>query len=313
MPNSIVHADVDGPGAGRVDASMSLLVDIMTNTLDEAYADRARARRAGPVPPADRSRTSRSLRRSAVPVLVLVALGMLTGTAVEQVREREAEGTGLRAELAQKVRDRTAASDALARRTQDLRDEVSVVQEEALGSDALGKRLTGGLTSLGLASGTLAVRGPGVVVTVDDAPEPGEADGARPGNALDGRVQDRDLQSIVNGLWAAGAEAIAVNGQRLTALTAIRGAGEAVLVGLRPLSPPYVVEAIGNSKDLEVEFLDGRSGRRLTTNMSVYGIPFTVERDDRLSLPGAAAPDLPAAVPRDTTDNAPSADQEGTP
>ena len=47
---------------------------------------------------------------------------------------------------------------------------------------------------------------------------------------------DRDLQVIVNGLWAAGAEAIAVNGQRLTACSAIRSAGEAILVDFRPLS-----------------------------------------------------------------------------
>jgi uncharacterized protein YlxW (UPF0749 family) len=293
---------------------MSLLVDIMTNTLDESYAERARSRSsAGPVEPADRTPVARPWRRSLLPVVVLVALGMLTGTAVKQVRAREAEGTGLRADLAQQVRDRTAASDELAQRAQDLRDEVSVVQEQALGNDALGKRLACQLTSLGLASGTLAVRGPGIVVTLDDAPDPGTADGARPGNALDGRVQDRDLQAVVNGLWAAGAEAIAVNGQRLTALTAIRGAGEAVLVGLRPLSPPYVVQAIGDAKELEVEFLDGRGGRRLITNMSVYRLPFTVERGDRLSLPGAAAPDLPAAVPRGTNANVPSADEEGSP
>lgn len=298
--------------AARVDASMSLLVDIMTNTLDESYAERAT--RPAPVPISDRTAPRAGWRRRVVPVLVLIALGMLTGTAVAQVRERQVEGTGLRADLAREATDRTAATDALARRTQELRDEVASAREAALGNDALGKRLTDGLTALGLASGTLPVRGPGLVVTIDDAPDDGgQADGARPGNAADGRVQDRDLQSIVNGLWAAGAEAIAVNGQRLTALTAIRGAGEAVLVDLRPLSPPYAVEAIGNPEDLEVEFMDGRSGRRLTTNMSLYRIPFTVERDDRLSLPGAAAPDLRAAAPRGSSGNPPSTDQEGTP
>ena len=291
---------------------MSLLVDIMTNTLDESYAERAS--RTAPVQVSDKPARRPGWRRRVIPVLVLIALGALTGTAVAQVRERQAEGTGLRAELADEARARTAAGDALAKRTQELRDDVAAVQESALGNDALGKRLTGGLRALGLASGTLPVRGPGIVVTVDDAPAEGvQADAARPGNAVDGRVQDRDLQSIVNGLWAAGAEAVAVNGQRLTALTAIRGAGEAVLVDLRPLSPPYVVEAIGDPQDLEVEFVDGRSGRRLITNMSLYRLPFKVERDDRLSLPGAATPDLRAAAPRDSSGTAPSADQEGTP
>ena len=93
-----------------------------------------------------------------------------------------------------------------------------------------------------LAAGTGAVGGPGLRVTVEDAPvtraDPEAAD-------PDLRVQDVDLQVVVNGLWAAGAEAVAVNGQRLTALTAIRTAGSAILVDLAPLSSPYVVEAVG--------------------------------------------------------------------
>jgi uncharacterized protein YlxW (UPF0749 family) len=71
----------------------------------------------------------------------------------------------------------------------------------------------------------------------------------------EGRVRDADLQDVVNGLWAAGAEAVAVDGQRLTALSAIRSAGESVLVDLRPLSPPYTVEAVGDPAALEVGFV----------------------------------------------------------
>ena len=89
---------------------------------------------------------------------------------------------------------------------------------------------------LGLASGTLPVEGPGLVVRLDDAP-PDDAveDPLRGGTPVDGRVQDRDLQDLVNGLWAAGAEAISINDVRLTALTAIRSAGDAVLVDFRLL------------------------------------------------------------------------------
>jgi uncharacterized protein YlxW (UPF0749 family) len=110
-------------------------------------------------------------------------------------------------------------------------------------------------------------------------------------------VRDADLQDVVNGLWAAGAEAVAVDGQRLTALSAIRSAGESVLVDLRPLSPPYVVEAVGDASRLEVRFVDGPSGRRLTTLASLYGIRFEVSRADELDLPAAGTPDLRAATP----------------
>ncbi|MDQ3610330.1 MAG: DUF881 domain-containing protein, partial [Actinomycetota bacterium] len=230
---------------------------------------------------------------------VLVALGLLTGIAVAQVRQRQDVGTGLRADLAAQARDRTAQTDALAGQTDLLRAEVTAIREAALSADAAGRALTAQLTALGLASGTTPVRGPGIVVTVQDAPAgtSTQTDPLRPGTAPEGRVQDRDLQDVVNGLWAAGAEAVAVNGQRLTALTAIRSAGDAILVDLRPLTPPYVVAAVGDSEKLELAFVDGPSGRRLQTFTSLYGITFEVRREQELSLAGAAAPDLRAASP----------------
>ena len=83
-------------------------------------------------------------------------------------------------------------------------------------------------------------RGPGAVVTLTDAPVTEGEEGADVE-----RVLDSDIQRAVNGLWSVGAEAIAVNGQRLTAQSAIRSAAGAILVNYRPLKPPYRVEAIG--------------------------------------------------------------------
>jgi len=282
----------------RVDASMSLLVDVMTHTLDEAYAERA-ARSAGEAAPAAGSASVGSRSRTLAGVAVLVALGLLTGTAIAQVRQRQDAGSGLRVDLLAQAGDRTARSDELAARTDLLRADVMAVREEALGSDAAGRALAAQLTALGLASGTTPVRGPGIVVTVQDAPAgtSKQTDPLRPGAAPEGRVQDRDLQDVVNGLWAASAEAVAVNGQRLTALTAIRSAGDAILVDLRPLTPPYVVAAVGDPEKLELALVDGPSGRRLQTFSSLYGITFEVRREQELSLAGAAAPDLRAASP----------------
>ena len=107
-------------------------------------------------------------------------------------------------------------------------------------------------------------------VTLDDA---ATAAGRRPTRALD-RVLDRDLQSVVNGLWAAGAEAVAVNGQRLTALSAIRSAGDAILVDYRPLTRPYVVVAIGDPRTIAgaVRFSGGPAGPGLRTLQQTYGM-----------------------------------------
>lgn len=283
----------------RVDASMSLLNDMMSSTLDEAYAERA-ARRAGTgaADPAATAGTRPGPVARGTAVVTLLALGLVTGTAVAQVRARQDASTGLRAELAAQVRDRSAETDRLAASAAQLRAEVEATQSALLGADVAGRAMAEQLLALGLASATLPVEGPGLVVRLDDAPpdDAGE-DPLRGGTPVDGRVQDRDLQDLVNGLWAAGAEAISVNDVRLTALTAIRSAGDAVLVDFQLLSPPYVVRAIGRPSDLELELVDGPAGRRLQTYVSLYGLRLDVARAEKLALPGASAPDLRTAQP----------------
>jgi uncharacterized protein YlxW (UPF0749 family) len=148
-----------------------------------------------------------------------------------------------------------------------------------------------------MAVGVAAVTGPGLVVRLDDAPSSDTSSADRGGQAGSGRVLDRDLQDAVNGLWSAGAEAIAINGLRLSALTAIRSAGEAILVDYRPLSPPYTLRAIGNPGSLEAGFADSPAGRRLSTYTSLYGLQVVVRRSDKQTLPAAGTPSLRLATP----------------
>jgi uncharacterized protein YlxW (UPF0749 family) len=287
-----------GPGSlPRADRSMSLLVDVMANALDEAYAERAAARVRVPDAPAAAAR--RLGRPRLGPLVGLVAVGVLTGIAVGQVRDRAAADAGLRTRLSAEVVERTSRGDALAGRAARLREEVAGVREDALGAGTAGRAVARRLEQLELVSGTTAVTGPGLVVRLDDARMGGAAgpDPLRGGTVPEGRVRDQDVQDAVNGLWAAGAEAVSVSGQRLTALSAIRSAGESILVDLRPLSPPYIISAVGDPAGLEVGFVAGASGRRLTTLTSLYGIGFEVERADELELPGAAAPELRDAAP----------------
>lgn len=274
------------PAPARRDGSMSLLVDVMTNTLDEGYAARAAARETGAPPP---------LRRT-VGALLLVLLGVLTGTAAAQVRDRAVAAEGLREELAGEVRQRDAESARLQAEAAALQAEVAAARDRALRDDARSRALADRIRVLELAAGTSAVTGDGVVLVLDDAApaDPLQQDAAaEPG--LTGRVLDRDLQQAVNGLWAAGAEAIAVNGVRLSARSAIRSAGEAVLVDFRPLSPPYRIEAVGRPADLEVGFLDGPAGRGLQLLAQATGMTFELTRKDGLELPAAGEPELRAA------------------
>lgn len=283
-----VTAAASSPAPRRVDGSMSLLVDMMTNTLDEAYAERARR---VPAPRGDVQEPAPRARR-AVTALALVAVGLVSTAAVTQVRGQD--DSGVRGRLAAEALDRTAQSEALDGRAEALRAELPRLREAALGADAVGRSLAERLTALELASATTAVVGPGVVVTLDDA-APSE-DRQAPANE-DGRVRDTDLQDTVNALWAAGAEAMSINGQRLTALTAKRSAGAAVLVDLLPLSPPYVVRAVGPAAGLELGLLDGEVGSRLMTYGELYGLRLDVRRERELRLAGAADPDLRSATP----------------
>jgi uncharacterized protein YlxW (UPF0749 family) len=282
----------------RVDGSMSLLVDMMTNTLDESYASAARKRsEAGRQAAPDGPRPAPGSSRRATAILLLVALGLVTGTAAAQVRNRQRAGSSIRTQLVDDVSRRTAESDGLARQAAGLRREVTRLQDAALSSNSAGADIARQVRALQQATGVVPVTGPGLVVRLDDAPGSDKAATNRGGQAAGGRVLDRDLQDAVNGLWSAGAEAVSINDLRLTALTAIRSAGEAILVDYRPLSPPYTLRAIGDPGRLEAGFADSEAGRRLATYTSLYGLRLTTHRSTRQSLPGAGAPVLQQARP----------------
>ena len=101
-----------------------------------------------------------------------------------------------------------------------------------------------------LLAGTLAARGPGVIVTLDDSPKK-EMSETRPDVVENYIVHDSDIRSVTNELFAAGAEAISVNGQRLIANSSIRCVGPVVLVNSVQIARPYVIKAIGAPEALQ--------------------------------------------------------------
>ena len=282
-----VPAPVSAPRALRADRSVSLLVDVLAGTLDSSYREAAeRSGQAQQVATAGAA----PFRGGVLPVLVVV--GLLAGTAAAQVRGRGDDVLAGRAALVGEVRERTGQSDALAGRLETARAAFTSAQAQALGATEAGRREVDRLAGLELGAAAVPVRGPGLLVRLDDAPRQTVEVEVRGGQAAPGRVLDRDLQDAVNGLWAAGAEAVSVNGLRLSALTAIRAAGEAVLVDFRPLSPPYVLRAVGASASLERRFRTGDAGRRLATYPDLYGFRLEVRRARVLDLPAARLPDL---------------------
>jgi uncharacterized protein YlxW (UPF0749 family) len=253
------------------------------NPLDPGYADAAELRATRPPASAWHRRGGAGVR-----LVVLVVIGFLLAVAYRHAVAGQPESARAHAGLVEEARAAQSRADGLQGQADKLRDEVAVLRAAALGAGS------GELRSLReqeAATGLAKVTGDGVVVTVSDAPAQVDPNSGKPVTPEGGRVLDVDLQEVANGLWAAGAEAVAVNGQRLTAISTIRTAGGAILVDFRPVTSPYEVTAIGPD-DLRSRFLAGASGVQLRALKAQYGIDFSVAERDKLTLP-AAGTDIP--------------------
>jgi len=231
-------------------------------------------------------------------VVVAVVSGVAVTTAVGALRVPQPEALQARAVLTEQIVQESARAEELQRANDAVGLEITQLRTAAL--VAQDPALLETLVRDQLAAGTAPVTGPGVRLTLTDAPvAQADPEAADP----DLRVQDVDLQVVANGLWAAGAEAVAVNGQRLTALTAIRSAGSAILVDLAPLTGPYVVEAIGDPGPMQTAFARTSAGQHLSTLRNTYGIAGQIAAAERLELPGSSRTRLQSARPVGAADD----------
>lgn len=253
---------------------MPLLDYITAHSLDEDYAHVAGRKEDGDED-GDGSRPSR-VRPGVAALVVMGLFGLLVATAAIQTARNAEEVSGSRASLVTQIEARTAQVDARRERVATLREEVDELQTVFLDTTARGRTITARLDRLSLAVGATPVTGPGVKVVVDDAPVVvDERD----------RVLDEDLQKLANALWASGAEAISINGQRLNNLTAIRTAGDAITVNTVSLSPPYTVLAIGDPDTMPARFVETKHGQDWLDLQSFWHLEFTMTSEGSLTLP----------------------------
>ncbi|CAM5739388.1 hypothetical protein SALBM311S_02919 [Streptomyces alboniger] len=272
---------------------MSLLTNVMDHSLDDGYAEAAARKKAngtGGMPKTLRAKLGLAAG------LVLAALVVTVGAAQARVaapvvaKERE--------ELVDRIDQETRAADKLEDSVDKLRGDVSTRQREALKKTGESDKAE----LMDLLSGATEVHGPGVKLVVDDAKEAttgGDGDPRETAGFSDtGRVRDHDMQRVVNGLWASGAEAVSINGQRLTALSAIRAAGDAILVDNKPLVPPYTVLAVGDGKRLSTRFQNSPDGLYLHALQENFGIRTAISVEEDLRLPAAPSVIVRTAQPR---------------
>ncbi|KRF11568.1 hypothetical protein ASG90_17770 [Nocardioides sp. Soil797] len=259
--------------------TLPLLTLITNQSLDGDYRHVAERRQAAGEKPGRR----RPTRTTAVAV-ALFGL-MIVVAAVQTSRQAATTEEGRQELIRQITLERDDLADAqnsisdLRSDNQKLGDEVDDLgQQSSNVEDAL-------LNSKGYA-GFAPVRGPGVRVWVDDSPD----------GSSDGRVRDEDLALLVDGLWAAGAEAISINGHRLTTISSIRSVGTAIHIRAQPIKPPYDILVVGDPNTLQSLFAESTPGLQWMSLRNNYGLEFTMENSQSdLSLPASRAPLLRSA------------------
>jgi len=228
------------PAGHAPDASMDLLNQIIRQPIDPDYALTASAGRK----PSHRGRWQLGVLAMIIGALFAVAALQTTRAAPALQSERS--------ELISRIHNAEQEQDELRGRVTSLTEDIATLRAAALGDDDAARLVESQISMLDPLVGNAAVTGAGVLIVVDDSP-------SAAADARD-RVLDIDLQVLVNGLWQAGAEAISINGHRLSNVTAIRSAGDAITVDYRSLTRPYRVEAIGDVRTLQAGFVESSAG-----------------------------------------------------
>ena len=234
-----------------------------------------------------------------MPVIALAA-GVLFATSAET-----AKGTDLRAgrrvELTQLIGAQERSVGDATRRAVGLQAEVDVLEQEASTKDGRVGAVRAESDRLENQVGLRPIRGGGLTVVLDDAPR--RPDGSLPPDARpdDVIVHQQDVQSVVNALWAGGADGLMVMGQRLITTGAVRCVGNTLLLYGRTYSPPFRVTAIGDPARLRAR-LDIESGVRLYRQaVEYFGLGYEVKDEREVTLPGYDGPvrlGYAEAVPR---------------
>ena len=268
----------------------SLLRALLSEHLDPGYAAAAEKRSRAAAPHSGRARVSGWLWQALAAMLAATVFA----AAVAQARSVEPGVHTAQQLLVRSVRSAEDAAAKLAQRRGALSTRVDDVQRLALANDAEGQRLLTRLDALSLAAASTPIIGPGLKVTVTDpGASPNLSDVSK--QRVNGSRQiilDRDLQLVVNSLWASGAEAISVGGARIGPNVTIRQAGGAILVDNNPTSSPYTILAVGPPHAMRDVFDNSPGLQRLRLLEVSYGVGVTVNVSDGLSLPAGSIRDV---------------------
>jgi uncharacterized protein YlxW (UPF0749 family) len=226
------------------------------------------------------------------PWSVLVPLTALAAGLLFATSASTAQGTDLRADrrlqLTELIARERAAVERRSRAAAELREQVS---EESAAVAERDSRVARAAPPRALeeAAGLVAVRGPGVTVSLDDAPrQPGRPPLSDDPDDL--VVHQQDVQAVVNALWSGGAEAMTLMGQRVVSTSAVRCVGNTVVLHGRVYSPPFVVTALGDPDALRASLEADPGVLWFRTFVDRFGLGYAVQDESDVRLPAYDGP-----------------------
>ena len=239
--------------------------DEKTSGTPEAGADR----------PLPGSLVMRALAAATVGLFLVV---LITTNRAIPVEARQ----GQRVELASLIEAEQERNAQLAARVEELSAELDAYERDGtgVGSSAIAA-LSAQVDALAAPAGMIDVAGPGLRVTLRDSSTAPPPDG----DYNDYIIHEEDLQAVINALWAGGAEAMSVNGNRILTTTAIRCVGNVLLLHGRTHSPPYVIEAIGDDHELRAALDRDPGVQRFSDAVLRFQLGFSADSVEELLIP----------------------------
>ena len=221
--------------------------------------------------------------RLAVP-LVLALAGVLFATSAGASRGRDLRGD--RGNLPDLIRAEEGRLADVTERIEGLRADIQAATDAAANRDDRIGAVSKQADALAFAAGVGPVTGPGLTVTLADAPRQADRllpDGASPDDLV---VHQQDVQAVVNALWAGGAEALQIMDQRVISTSAVRCVGNTLILQGRVYSPPYVVRAIGDPDRLELALDSSVNVQLYRFYVERFGLVYRTHENTNLRLPG---------------------------
>lgn len=230
-----------------------------------------------PRPPRPRLRPSWALSIG----IALAITGFVAAAQWNSSIARQQYTTSAQQVLAAQVVTLEDEQKSLRQQLADTTDQIAAFQTQSAGSQSALDEVNRQLAAARLAAGLTKVGGPGVVVEIADSKRPVPAGE----NAQNYIVLVDDLRDIVAALWDSGAEAIAINGERLVSTSSIYGVGASILVNTAFLSPPFRIEAIGPDGLLARFQANPAFLGRVAHRIDAFGLEFATQANGSLSLP----------------------------